>query len=207
MAKYFNFFSKTLYTNGNSNDLDVVTNIISRFAFESTLKENTSAYYEYEIRDSDTPEIIAEKYYNNPERHWIVLLFNDIIDPQYDWPLADRNLIRYIDKKYSANGGLSWAKNINNVQAYYKVSTRTSDFDRISLEERFQITKEDYANTGTSSVVYSLQDGSTVTETITTEYKTFYDYEIEENEKKRKISLLKPEFIDSVEKEFKRVIK
>jgi hypothetical protein len=39
-------------------------------------------------------------------------MFNDIIDPQYDWPMENRTLMQYIDKKYSANGGLSWAMNI-----------------------------------------------------------------------------------------------
>ena len=76
MAKYFNFFPKTLYTSSTtSTGLDTVTNIISRFSFESSLKENTSAFYKYDIQESDTPEIIADKYYDNVERHWIVLLF------------------------------------------------------------------------------------------------------------------------------------
>lgn len=206
MAKYFNFFPKTYYSTDNTNNLDIVTNIISRFGFESALKENTAAFYEYEIRDSDTPEIIAEKYYGNSERHWIVLLFNDIIDAQYDWPLESNALINYIDQKYKELGGLSWARNINNVHSYYKISTRTSDYDGISLIEKFQITPEEYANTGTSSISYALEDGMTVTETLTTDIKTYYDFENDENEKKRKISLLKPEFVPEVEKEFKRVI-
>ena len=35
----------------------------------------------------DTPEIIASKYYGDPEKHWIVLLANDIINPFFDFPL------------------------------------------------------------------------------------------------------------------------
>jgi hypothetical protein len=100
MAKYFNYFSKTFYTSDDdSPGLDTVTNIISRFAFENSLKENSAAFYPYNIQDSDTPEIIARKYYDNVERHWIVLLFNDIIDPQFDWPLDQRTIIDFIDTK------------------------------------------------------------------------------------------------------------
>jgi hypothetical protein len=54
---------------------------------------------------------------------------------------------------------------------------------------------------------YTLNDGKTVTQTVTKTFQTYYDYEIEENEKKRTIKLLKPEFIPFVEKEFKRVIR
>jgi len=214
MAKFFNYFPKTLYSaNTNTNNLDVVTNIIARFGFERKLKENSLAFYKYSIKDGDTPEIIASKYYQNPERHWIVLLFNDIIDPEYDWPLQHRTFIEFVDNKYSANGaantpnqtGLAWAMSTNNIHSYYKVITRTSEDD--SIIEKIQVDANTYANVAASSTNYVLQDGSTITETITKETKTYYDYENELNEEKRQINLLKPEFIQQVEQEFRRIIK
>ena len=101
MSKFFNYYPKTYYTSGANNvtSLDTVTNIIARFGFEKELKENSSTFYPYRIKDSDTPEIIASKYYNDPEKHWIILLFNDIIDPQYDWPLPYNNFITYVSDK------------------------------------------------------------------------------------------------------------
>ncbi len=102
MSRFFNYFPKTLYTSNNlTAGVDTVTNIIARFGFESTLKNNSSAFYKYNIQESDTPEIIASKYYDNPERHWIVLLFNDIMDPQFDWPLQYQPFIDYVNTKYS----------------------------------------------------------------------------------------------------------
>ena len=35
---------------------------------------------------------------------------------------------------------------------------------------------------------------------------TYYEYEVEENEKKREIRLLKSDFINEVDKEFKRLV-
>ena len=215
MAKYFNYFPKTLYTANNSSaGLDTVTNIIARFGFESTLKENSSAFYKYDIKDGDTPEIIASKYYDNSERHWIVLMFNDIFDPQFDWPLRDRVLVDYIDAKYTANGaanttiqtGLSWAMSPNNIQAYYKVITRTN-IDDIKIIEKLQLDANTYANTATTNIIYNLQDGSRITEVVTKETQSYYQYEIAVNDSKRTIKLLKPEFVTAVEKEFKKVIK
>ena len=101
MANYFNHFPLTYYSGSNTTSLNIVTNIIARFGFEKSLKQNSSAFYEYLIKESDTPEIIASKIYGSPERHWIVLAFNDIMDPQYDWPLQYDTLIKYIDQKYS----------------------------------------------------------------------------------------------------------
>jgi hypothetical protein len=217
MAKFFNYFPTTLYTpSRKSQGLDVVTNIITRFSFERTLKENSVAFYPYTIKDSDTPEIIAKKFYENPERHWIVLLFNDIIDPQYDWPLEGRTLNEFIDKKYSSRGsanttsqtGLAWAQSINNVYAYYKVITETT-FEKTTIT-KYEVDKILYANNiamGIGTNTYTLNDGTRVTIQISKEIKTYYDYEVEENEKKREINLLKPEFISQIEKEFKKVVK
>lgn len=216
MAKYFNYFPKTVYSTDNkTSGLDAVTNIIARFSFEESLKENSSAFYKYSIKDSDTPEIIASKFYDNSERHWVVLLFNNIIDPQWDWPLKERTLNEYIDKKYSspeyadtantAISGMSWAKNNNNVKSYYKVITQITSSD--TTIENLEVDENTYNEIAPTSNIYSLQDGSTITISISKENKTYYDFENEENEKKRIIKLLKPEFISAVEKEFKRVVK
>jgi hypothetical protein len=215
MAKYFNYFPKTFYSaNGNSVGVDSVTNIIARFGFENSLKQNSSAFYKYSIQDSDTPEIIAHKYYDNPERHWIVLMFNDIVDPQYDWPLNDSILISYIDTKYTANGsanattqtGLAWAMSTNNVHSYYKIVTRTS-FDGTQTIEKLEVDSNTYANVIQSTNTFNLNDGTTITQVVSKETESYYQYEVSLNDAKRDIKLLKPEFVSSVEKEFKKVIK
>ena len=60
MAKYFNFFPKTVYSNLDVPvGVDTVTNIMARFGFESNLKNNSSIFYEYNVQDGDTPESIA----------------------------------------------------------------------------------------------------------------------------------------------------
>lgn len=218
MANFFNYYPLTFYTvDANTTSLDTVTNIISRFAFENSLKENSAAFYKYNIKDTDTPESIASKYYNNPERHWIVLLFNDIIDPQYDWPLNYNNFVEYVDKKYAANGasnttvqsGLAWAQSINNIHSYYQVNTRTvstSTADNKTIKEKIQVTANVYANVIQSTRTFTLENGAVVTEKVTKEKLTYYDYEMQVNESKRTIKLLKPEFAGSVVEEFKQII-
>ena len=215
MAKYFNYFPKTFYTSNNDvNGVEAITNIISRFAFDSQLKENTSAFYPYQVQDSDTPEIIADKYYGNVEYHWVVLLFNNIIDPQFDWPLKSDTLIDYIDKKYTANGtantpaqsGLSWALSENNVQGYFKVITSTANDGTITTE-KITIDANTYANVTTGSNTYTTQAGEVVTIRTTKETQSYYTYETNLNESKREINLIKSDFLPQIEKEFKRIVR
>lgn len=214
MARLFNYFPKTFYSLDNkSTSLETVTNIIARFAFETKLKENTLVYYNYDVKDGDTPEIIATKFYGNPERHWIVLLYNNIIDPQYDWPLTGSAFTEYVNTKYTANAirdnfanGLEWAMSTSNVQAFYKTVKRINS-DGSFIEQTTQITKDDYEITGFTSIVYPLQNGTTVTEVTSTSYKTYMDYEVDLNDNKRRIKLLKQDFVPFVEREFKRIIR
>ena len=218
MAKYFNYFPSTVYTNSDSSSsVDIVTNIIARFSFEESLKQNSSLFYSYEIQDGETPEIVASKYYGSPEKHWIVLMFNDIIDPQYDWPLDQRTIIKFINDKYSANGathnppqsGLVWAQDITNIKAYYKTVTRLSSKPtKNQIVEKIEIDANTYTNLPVTTTTYTLQDGSKITQTVSKFAQTYYDYEVEANDNKRKIKLLKAEYVTEAGliNEFKRVV-
>jgi len=211
MSKYFNYFPKTVYSLNNTNNVDVVTSIVSRFAFESSFRDNTAVYYEYNVQDSDTPEIIANKFYGDSEKHWVVLMLNQIIDPQFDWPLDQRTIISYINEKYSANAsvgqsGVSWAQ--ANIHSYYKIETRTTNSTGAELQSKLQIDANTYANVSTSTANSSiLSDGNSITIAVSKETKSYYDYEIEQNETKRTIKLLKPEFVSPIEDELRAVFR
>jgi len=213
MARYFNFFPKTLYVKPNdSPDADLVTNITSRFGFESSFKENSAVFYEYEIRDGDTPEIIAGKIYGDSEKHWVILNYNDIVDSNYDWPLEQRTLVRFIDKKYTANAdtangqsGLVWSK--SNMKEYYKIETTTHNASETITVNKYQVDENTFANvTPSFTPSVALQDGSFIDIEVSKETETYYYFEIENNEKKRRIKILKPEFVFAVDQEFRRVI-
>ena len=45
--------------------------------------------------------MVAFFLYNDVAFHWILLLFNQIINTYYDWPLSTRNFQRYVSNKYS----------------------------------------------------------------------------------------------------------
>ena len=204
MSKYFSYFPKTAYSLNNTNNVDVVTSIITRFAFESSFRDNTAVYYEYNIQDSDTPEIIANKFYGDSEKHWVVLMLNDIVDPQFDWPLDQRTIISYMNEKYSANAsvgqsGVNWAQ--ANIHSYYKVETRTTNSTGSELQSKLQIDANTYANVAATTTNLTLDDGNSIIITVSKETKSYYDYEVEENETKRTIKLLKPEFIRPIENE------
>lgn len=212
MPKYFKYYPSTLYNfDDNTSTFDVVTNIMSKVSFEEEFKNNSVIYYEYSVVDGETPESLAYKIYDSSERHWIILALNNIINPLTDWPIEQRSLVNIIDKKYQATqyanssvtyAGTTWAK--NNIHSYYKVETQKNKTIDKNYIIKTEVDANTYANVSTTSTDYTLQNNGLINITISKETKTYYDYEIEQNEKKRIIKLLKPEFVSAVEEEFKR---
>lgn len=123
-SPFFNSFPKINYniTGAFRGNLTTVTNIFHRLGYLKEILNNISSYYLYDIRDGDTPEILAEKVYGDVGAGWMIVYANNIVDPQWDWPLDDETLKKYIIDKY---GSLSAATTL--IHHYEKVTETTVD--------------------------------------------------------------------------------
>lgn len=213
MAKYFNYFPQTYYAfSDDPNAVQVVTNLTNKFSFEDSFKNNTSLFYEYAVVDGETPEVLAHKVYGSAERHWIILAMNDIYNPQMDWPVETRALHDIIEYKYVGNAntansqtGLEWAQTNNH--SYYKIETQTDNSTTDVYKKTIQIDANTYNSLSTTTTTYTLDSGNTITVKVTKDLKTYYQYEIDANDKKRTIKILKPEYVASVEQEFQNIFR
>lgn len=203
--KYFNSLPKVRYTNDN-NVSTIYTNLLARASIIPNLLNNTLNFYDYDIQDGDTPEIVAYKYYGDTYRYWVVLYVNQMNDPQWDWPLNTKNFQDYISKKYANNDEYA-------VHHYEKIVTQTNrttgtDYDITTTTNTFLITQDEYfARYLIESVdTYVLPTGSV---DIIIEFRIVsnYTYELELNESKRSIKLLNKAYIDQFEKDFMELMK
>jgi len=99
---YFKDFPNFIYQFkvGNTTKTSLVKDITRNIRFRRDVLANITVYDEYDIVDGETPEIIAEKIYGNPEYHWIIMLANDRYDYIEDFPLAEYQLVKVIASKY-----------------------------------------------------------------------------------------------------------
>lgn len=104
---YFKNFPKLLYSFYDKTGLDyeqkLVTDITFNVRIKKALFDKVIHYDTYYIQDYDTPELIAEKIYGNPEYHWVVMLSNDYYNYINDFPIDEYDLSLYIEKKYGTN--------------------------------------------------------------------------------------------------------
>lgn len=98
---YFSYFPLTSVILDKDNiDVRQARNIMLRAKFSEYLKNREGLYEPYQIKDGERPDTLAHKIYGKSELHWVILLFNEIIDPYYEWPLSTDEVNRYIAYKY-----------------------------------------------------------------------------------------------------------
>ena len=98
---YFENFPLIVYDSVGNGKFKIVTNLFKRVAVRSKVKINTSYFDTYDVKEGETPEMIADKLYDDPELHWIILLLNDIADRYHQWPKNTNQFLAYINDKYS----------------------------------------------------------------------------------------------------------
>ena len=205
---FFEYLPKEYYIlEDNKNSLDVVTNITNRFKINDAIKTNASSFYDYVVADGETPENLAHRFYGNSNKHWVILMMNDIVHPQFDWPMSDISLNKFIETKYEveANGSpvLSWTK--SNTKAYYRIEKRANPISKLARREVIEIDANTYANVITSSSNITLESGDVIVYSTEKLTESYYDYENKMNESKRKIKVLKPEYVDAVVRELEEL--
>jgi hypothetical protein len=210
MAKFFSYFPKTIYNLGDPRALDTITNLTTTFSLDESTLNNTILYYEYAVPDGETPEIVAHKFYGDVEQHWLIMKMNNIVDPKTDWPMDSRTFASYIDEKYANNGisqsttGYMWAKSNNH--SYYKIETRTLTLTGEKTVDKIQIDANTYANVQTSTSTYTLADGYQLSISVDKTSLSYYNYELQLNDQKRNIKIMKPEYVPTIQDEFVRIM-
>ena len=93
---YFDSIPKILYDSKGNGEVKVVTNLLKRVAIRTKIKTNALILDTYNVKNGETPESIADKLYDDPELHWVVLMINDITDRYHQWPMYERQFNTYL---------------------------------------------------------------------------------------------------------------
>lgn len=206
---YFNSLPKIITSDQNGNPL-ILTNILTRAKLLEDLQNNPMLFYQYSIQDGDTPEIIADKYYGDPYRYWIVLYSNQILDPMWQWPLTQQQFDAYIDSKYATQADdadqtpFEYAQ--TNIYEYQKITSTkdlTTDTETIHYTP---VTEEEYNSITPDSNTYTFEDGSSTKITIDKRVVTVYDHEYELNESRRQIKVMNELYVPSMESQFTKLM-
>ena len=134
--KFFRYFPTVQYENV------ILTNVLLRAKLKDVVQRNAVVFYDYDISDSDRPDIIAHKYYGSSDYAWVVLFANDIVDPIHDWPLTYKEMQLYMAEKYgSVETATQTVKEYRNGKGHVVDYTT---FLTLSADDRVQVSAYDW---------------------------------------------------------------
>jgi hypothetical protein len=216
--KYFQVMPKIATIDYVGNKI-VLTNLMVRTEIIPSLLNNPLLFYSYDIQDGDTPEIIADKYYGDSYRYWIVLFANQIIDPQWNWPMNQNLFSDYVLDKYksatanslniSANTVTSsqvLAYTQSNIQNYIKTVITVDSSTNESTTSIYYIDSTAYALVQENTSTGTFSSGAQVTQTVSKYTETLYEYETRLNESNRNINLVNSSYVSQFETQFQSLL-
>ena len=177
----------------------IFTNLLARASVIPELLKSPVIYYNYDIQDGDTPEIIAHKYYGDPYRYWILLLANEILDPQWEWPMSGQVFQNYITTKYTDFNAYSTIHHYEKTLTQFDFGTNTTTTNTVEIDEDTYISLEETTKT------FSLPTGD-VSITVSKSAVNYYDYEEKLNESKRNINILNSNYVNQLETELQKLM-
>jgi len=120
---YFNSFPFIPYDSVGDLEFKDVTHLLRRVGVRTKIRTNSLLYDTYDVKEGESPEIIAHKLYGNTELHWIILMVNDITDRFHQWPMSTPQFLDFINDKYSNPDGI-----------HHYETTQTSGNTKIKIE-------------------------------------------------------------------------
>ena len=180
----FEYVSRTSDTK-NISEYSPVKNLFKRGKLKEDIFNDLTVFTQYKIIGNDRPDNVAFKVYGDSTLDWLVLLSNNIMNIQTEWPLDHQSFHTFLLNKYGSE------EEILGVHHYETTQVRNTDEATI-VPKGIKVPKD-----------YSIEfyddrlERYTTVSNITTEV-TNQDYELKIENNKRNIYLLKPAYINLI---------
>ena len=190
MASYFRQVPDFDYVNRDSDgksigDYQVVKNLFKRVKIRQDILENLAYFTQYRVSGDDRPDNVAFEIYGDESFDWLVLLSNNVMSIQTEWPLSQAAFNDFLIKKY---GSIEKTNNIH----HYETREFKNDSGEIVVRKGLIVPKNykvEYFDTRRNQYVVRINEVDAVTN---------YTYEVRKEEAKRNIYLLKADYIELV---------
>ncbi len=176
----------------SESDFITTKNFFRRYQIDPDVFEYSTFYTKYSVQDNDRIENIAASYYGDSFYDWVIILTNNFINPLFAFPSDSETLRKSTELKYGFDNAYSGIRHY--VTKEVKVGDLLALEGGLIVDQNFYSSSYEYWN---GSQVVSVP-GNTVSSSVTN-----YDYEIEQNEKKRNIYILKSNYFSRFVEEFK----
>ena len=175
-----------------SDERILVKNIFRRAKLRTDVDRAITAYEFYTIKEGERPDIIANKFYDDPELDWVILIVNNITSIRDEWPLSNNDLNTHMIDKYGSESALAEVH-------HYETREIRDQHNRTVLEGGLEVDQ---------NFVFSYTPIGGVTQNISAAGPVSnYEYERTVNDAKRVIRILKEEYVSALVSDMRSMMK
>ena len=160
-------------------DYQIVKNIFKRAVLRNDVFNEVTAFTKYSVEGDERPDQVAYKFYQDSGLDWVVLTTNNIIHVRDEWPMGNQDFLTYLNDKYTA-------QELSNVHHYETEIIRDS---------RGRLIQPEGLTVPAGHSVSFLDNGVLRTESNVKLF-TFLQNEINLNDAKREINILRQEYLN-----------
>ena len=144
MANYFSYLPNFEYVNRIPSEQSIssyteVKNLFKRVKLNNDLFQDLTNFTKYQIVGDERPDNVSNKIYDTPNYDWIILLSNNIINIQDEWPMSNRTFELYMNKKYGVT-------NYDGIHHYESIEVKDSSDSFTVLKKGLEV-PSDYSIT------------------------------------------------------------
>jgi hypothetical protein len=227
---YFREVSDLLYQSQQSNrnssyDYARVKNLFRRAKIRDDFFKNSVTFTKYKIVGEERPEQVAEKLYGSSTYDWVVLISNNIINVRTEWPLSDAEFSEYLERKYTQ----AELEEPHHYETTTVIDSRgklivpagkivDSNFSATYYDSGINL-EQTNTNIGTFNSIITFSSTLTSFDQDPTRYQvgtlvtvypvkmvSVYEYEIQQNDKKRNIYVLRSRYLQTAIDDMKRIM-
>jgi|TARA_B100001094_G_scaffold280630_1_gene291549 hypothetical protein len=170
-----------------------VKNLFKRVKIREDLFNELTYFTKYKIVGDERPDQIANKIYGDSRYDWVILLSNNVMNVESEWPLDSVSFHNYMVRKYGGDDKLSAIH-------HYETTDVKDSLGRIIVRAGLEVPSNYVVN------FYDNNTGSQVTVNNAVIGITNYEYEIQKDDDKRQIFLLKPEYLGIIKNDIDEIM-
>jgi hypothetical protein len=170
-----------------------VKNLFKKGTLRPDIFQEVSFFEKYKITGDDRPDNVAFEIYDDSTLDWVVLLSNNIVNIQSEWPLTQVSFDTYLREKYGVG--------LNTEEEIYGKIYDTHHYETIEIKNSQGVViipgglevPQDYSVSYYDFFIESQINLSNVTTPVTN-----YEYEEKLEDAKRNIYVLKQRYLNIV---------
>jgi hypothetical protein len=187
--KYFRYVPNFDYVNRTSegqniSDYTLVKNLFKRVKLREDIFSDLTFFEKYKVIGDDRPDNVAFEVYGDANLDWVVLLSNNIVNYETEWPMDQQSFDNYLTNKYGSVEEI-------NATRFFETNEVVDSRNNIIVPRGFEV-PEDYTVSFFDVGLNQMVTRSSVSSVSNLEFE-----ERRENDK-RNIFLLKPFYLNVV---------